>query len=123
MGKRPQGHGYTTLEVVQENPFFPLGARLKGHEFHYSQIAPDPAPEAAMAFRVTRGTGMAGQREGLILKNVLATYTHLHAMGSPQWAPALVRRALGYQQAPGCLRDFSGAGDSSRKPDAVKILG
>ena len=98
MGKRPQGHGYTTLEVVRENPFFPLGARLRGHEFHYSKISPEPAAEAAMAFRLTRGTGMGGQREGLILHNVLATYTHLHALGSPQWAPALVRRAREYQR-------------------------
>ncbi len=98
MEKRPQGHGYTTLEVVRENPFFPVGARLRGHEFHYSQISPEPAAEAAMAFRLTRGTGMGGQREGLILHNVLATYTHLHALGSPQWAPGLVRRAREYQR-------------------------
>jgi len=98
MEKRPQGHGYTTLEVVRENPFFPVGARLRGHEFHYSQISPEPAAGAAMAFRLTRGTGMGGQREGLILHNVLATYTHLHALGSPQWAPGLVRRAREYQR-------------------------
>ena len=60
MGKKPQGHGYTVLEVVRDNPFFPIGARLMGHEFHYSQIVPDPAAEAPMAFRVTRGTGMGG---------------------------------------------------------------
>ena len=34
---------------------------------------------------------MAGQREGLLFRNVLATYTHLHALGCPQWAKALVR--------------------------------
>ncbi|MCL4503674.1 MAG: cobyrinate a,c-diamide synthase [Deltaproteobacteria bacterium] len=94
MGKKPQGHGYTVLEVVQENPFFPIGARLMGHEFHYSQIVPDPAADAPMAFRVSRGTGMGGRREGLVFNNVLATYTHLHAMGAALWAPALVQRAL-----------------------------
>ena len=123
MGKKPQGHGYTVLEVIRENPFFPIGTRLMGHEFHYSQIVPDPAAEAAMAFRVTRGTGMAGRREGLVFNNVLATYTHLHAMGSPQWAPALVRRAREYQQGPRCLPDFPRAGDSPRKLDAAKIPG
>ncbi len=123
MGKKPQGHGYTVLEVIQENPFFPIGSRLMGHEFHYSRIVPDPAAEAAMAFRVTRGTGMAGHREGLVFNNVLATYTHLHALGSPQWAPALVRRALEYQQGLQCRQDFSPAGDSPEKPDTAKILG
>jgi cobyrinic acid a,c-diamide synthase len=123
MGKKPQGHGYTVLEVVRENPFFPIGARLMGHEFHYSQVAPDPAAEAPMAFRVTRGTGMAGRREGLVFNNVLATYTHLHAVGTPQWAPALVRRALEYQQGLRCRQEFSPVSDSLPEFDIDKFLG
>jgi cobyrinic acid a,c-diamide synthase len=93
MHRRPQGHGYTVLEVVGANPYFEPGTVLKGHEFHYSEIVPDPDPEVALAFRVTRGAGIGGGREGLVYKNVLATYTHIHALGEPQWAPALVRRA------------------------------
>jgi cobyrinic acid a,c-diamide synthase len=97
MGKKPQGHGYTILEVVLDNPYFPRGTVLKGHEFHYSQMVPDPAPEVPMAFKVNRGAGIGGQREGLLYQNVLATYTHLHALGCPQWAVALVRRAREYR--------------------------
>jgi cobyrinic acid a,c-diamide synthase len=93
MGKKPQGHGYTILEVARDNPYFSRGTVLKGHEFHYSQMVPDPPPETPMAFTVSRGAGIGGQREGLLYKNVLATYTHLHALGCPQWARALVRRA------------------------------
>lgn len=99
MGRKPQGHGYTVLEVVQENPYFPCGAQLKGHEFHYSRIQPEPGPEDALAFRVVRGAGIGGNRDGLVYKNVLATYTHLHALGAPFWAPALVRLARDYRQA------------------------
>ncbi len=98
MGKKPQGHGYTILEAVKDNPYFPPGTILKGHEFHYSQIRPDPGPGASMAFRVDRGEGISDGREGLIYLNVLATYTHLHALGAPGWAPALVQRARAYQQ-------------------------
>jgi cobyrinic acid a,c-diamide synthase len=98
MGQKPQGHGYTTLEVVRDNPFFSPGAQLRGHEFHYSRIVPDPGPETSMAFRVTRGAGMGGGREGLLRLNILATYTHVHAAGTPQWAPALVRKALEYHR-------------------------
>jgi cobyrinic acid a,c-diamide synthase len=98
MGKKPQGHGYTILQVVRENPYFPVGTKLTGHEFHYSRIQPDPGPQAAMAFQVTRGAGIGGQREGLLYHNVLATYTHLHALGAPQWAPALVNCARRYHQ-------------------------
>jgi cobyrinic acid a,c-diamide synthase len=106
MGKKPQGHGYTILEVARENPFFPPGTQLKGHEFHYSRIVPDPGPETAMAFKVTRGTGIGGQREGLLCYNVLATYTHLHALGSPQWAPSLVQRAREYRRENHVPQDF-----------------
>jgi cobyrinic acid a,c-diamide synthase len=97
MGKKPQGHGYTILEVVRDNPYFPRGTVLKGHEFHYSQMVPDPGSEVPMAFTVSRGSGIGGQREGLLYQNVLATYTHLHALGCPQWAAALVRRAREYR--------------------------
>jgi cobyrinic acid a,c-diamide synthase len=117
MGKKPQGHGYTILEVVQDNPFFPQGAVLKGHEFHYSRMTPDPGPEAAMAFRVTRGAGIGGQREGLLYKNVLATYTHLHALGAPEWAPAMVRKAMEYQEV------NRGAGQPAAPPEEALALG
>ena len=98
MGKSPQGHGYTVLEVEAPNPYFSPGIQLKGHEFHYSRIQPEPGPEAALVFRLTRGTGMCGHRDGLVYKNVLATYTHLHALGSPDWAPSLVRQAREHQR-------------------------
>jgi cobyrinic acid a,c-diamide synthase len=35
---RPQGHGYVEAEVDRANPFFTAGARLRGHEFHYSKV-------------------------------------------------------------------------------------
>ncbi len=98
MGRRPRGHGYTILEVIRENPYFPPGTRLKGHEFHYSRIHPEPGPNDSLAFHVIRGAGIGGHRDGLVYRNVLATFSHLHAMGTPSWAPALVRRALEYQQ-------------------------
>ena len=98
MGKSPQGHGYTALEVEGENPYFPPGTLLKGHEFHYSRLDPEPAADANLVFRMTRGAGICGHRDGFVYKNVLATYTHLHALGSPDWAPALVRRAQEYQR-------------------------
>ncbi|MDI6852441.1 MAG: cobyrinate a,c-diamide synthase [Deltaproteobacteria bacterium] len=99
MGRKPQGHGYTVLEVVQENPYFPPGTRLKGHEFHYSHVNPEPGPEDSLVFHVVRGAGIGGNRDGLLYKNVLATYTHLHALGAPSWAPALVRLAREYRRA------------------------
>jgi cobyrinic acid a,c-diamide synthase len=93
MEKRPQGHGYTVLHVEEENPFYPLGTEIKGHEFHYSRILSRKEDEGHLAFRVKRGIGMDGKRDGLCRKNVLATFTHVHALGTPEWAEGIVGRA------------------------------
>jgi cobyrinic acid a,c-diamide synthase len=117
MGRSPQGHGYTILEVAGDNPYFSPGSQLKGHEFHYSRIHPEPGPQENLAFRVVRGAGLGGHREGFIFKNVLATYTHLHALGAPEWAPALVRQAREYARG---QRGRSGEPPPSLKPKGSK---
>jgi cobyrinic acid a,c-diamide synthase len=91
--RRPQGHGYTILEVTGDNPFFKVGQVLKGHEFHYSTVNHCDMENAQTAFKMTRGTGLHGGFDGLCVHNTLATYTHIHALGTPQWAPALVENA------------------------------
>lgn len=99
MEKRPQGHGYTTLTVDQENPFFSLGTKITGHEFHYCRILSQDNQESHTAYRVLRGTGMDGQRDGLCRKNILAGFTHLHALGTPEWADALMGAARQHRSA------------------------
>jgi len=97
MGAKPQGHGYTVLETVRSNPFFSVGAVLEGHEFHYTYMQ-QPAPkELTFAFRVRRGYGFDGQRDGLCYRNVLASYMHVHALGTESWAPSLVGAAVGFR--------------------------
>ncbi len=96
---RPQGHGYVELTVDAENPLFARGSELRGHEFHYTRIVGGaPPPGIATAFSVRRGTGCGGGRDGIVLENLLASYTHLHALGTPEWAPALVRAALRHRR-------------------------
>ena len=93
MEKRPQGHGYTRLTVDQENPFFSVGTTMTGHEFHYCRILSRRNDETHTVFNDSKGTGLDGQREGMCRKNILAGFTHLHALGTPQWAGALIERA------------------------------
>ena len=81
MEKRPQGHGYTLLEVEEENPFFPVGREIRGHEFHYSRVLSVQGRGAYFAFRVKRGEGIDRNRDGLCYKDILATYSHIHALG------------------------------------------
>jgi cobyrinic acid a,c-diamide synthase len=95
--KKPQGHGYTVVTVERENPFYPVGAEIRGHEFHYSRVLGWSGSEGDLVFRMRRGVGIHGDRDGLVFKNVLATYTHIHALGNPGWACALVRNAVAYR--------------------------
>mgnify|MGYP001291963584 CR=1 FL=1 len=90
---RPQGLGYTRLTVTGENPYFPVGSRLVGHEFHYSHVIRWMDDNARFIFAVNRGTGITNGMDGFCDRNVLASYTHLHALGVPEWAPALVANA------------------------------
>jgi len=99
----PQGHGYSTLCVDRKNPFFPVGVTLRGHEFHYSRILPC-AETVPTACAVERGAGCFDGREFVMTKNVVATYTHLHAIASPEWAPVLVNAAQRFADARGMTR-------------------
>jgi cobyrinic acid a,c-diamide synthase len=96
--KKPQGHGYTRLEVVQANPFYPVGTTLKGHEFHYSRVTRFDLNPTSLAFAMKRGTGIMDGKDGVCYKNIVATYTHVHATGTPEWAEGLIRRALAHQR-------------------------
>ncbi len=97
---RPQGLGYVEALVEVENPFHPLGAHITGHEFHYSACVDPALPTLApaTALKMLRGQGMFGKRDGLVSANTFAAYTHIHALGTPHWAPNFVRAALGYRQ-------------------------
>jgi cobyrinic acid a,c-diamide synthase len=97
--RKPQAHGYSVAEVIKKNPFYPEGTILKGHEFHYSR--PHNVPEEtngfSYAFKMKRGQGIHEKMDGICYKNVLATYTHLHAFGAREWVEGLVRQATEFR--------------------------
>lgn len=99
---KPQGHGYVQALVQVENPIFPAGTRLRGHEFHHSRLV--AAADLPCAYQLERGSGLLGSatpgvpQDGLVWGNVLAAYTHLHAAGAPEWAPGLVAAARRFAQ-------------------------
>jgi cobyrinic acid a,c-diamide synthase len=94
---KPQGHGYTVLETVEDNPFFRVGEAIHGHEFHYTRMQPSKATDLKFAFRVRRGYGFDGERDGLCRFNVLASYAHVHALGTESWAPSIVQAAARFK--------------------------
>ncbi|HMK34874.1 MAG TPA: cobyrinate a,c-diamide synthase [Desulfomonilaceae bacterium] len=97
--RKPQGHGYIEVDIREENPFYPCGTRLKGHEFHYSYATGLDEPGATYAFHVTRGHGMNGSRDGICVRNALGTYVHVHALGEPRWAEGILESALKYRSS------------------------
>ena len=94
--RKPQGHGYTIITVERENPYYEVGTEIRGHEFHYSLVLKWLGDDNDLAFNIKRGTGFINKRDGICYKNVFATYTHIHALGTPFWAKALVNNAISY---------------------------
>ncbi|MCF6289962.1 MAG: cobyrinate a,c-diamide synthase [Desulfobacterales bacterium] len=100
LARRPQAHGYTVLKVDRANPFYPQGLEIKGHEFRYSSVLEWQGEPGELALEMVRGTGFSGGRDGLVHGNVLALYTHIHSLSTPEWAQGLVARARQYRGGP-----------------------
>jgi cobyrinic acid a,c-diamide synthase len=85
MHARPTGRGYVKLQANPGHPWgMDAGREIRAHEFHYSSLEGlDPATR--YAYRVTRGHGIDGERDGIVVNNVLASYTHLRAAGGCDW--------------------------------------
>jgi len=96
--KKPQGHGYTIIRVEEKNPYFRIGTELRGHEFHYSRVLKWRGKDKDLVFSMQRGTGFYNKKDGVCYKNVLATYTHIHALGTPSWSEAIIRNAISYKK-------------------------
>ncbi|MFO7653014.1 MAG: cobyrinate a,c-diamide synthase [Candidatus Krumholzibacteriia bacterium] len=105
--RRPQGHGYSRVIVDAPNPIFPVGTELQGHEFHYSALS-GGRERVATAYRVEKGSGVGEGRDGIVHGQVLASYLHLHAHGTPAWARGLTAAARTHAAS----RNLT-AGDSS----------
>ena len=94
--KRPFGKGYIQLESSSQTPWFNKGQEIKAHEFHYSKPIGLPE-EQSCQFRVLRGFGIDGARDGMLQDNILASYAHIHARATPQWAQSFAHLAREYQ--------------------------
>ena len=94
MEDRPQGRGYAQL---QENPQglwpSPGGDVIPCHEFHYSRFI-NLDKNARFAYRVLRGTGINGENDGYIRKNMLACYIHQRNTRKNHWAQRFVAFVL-----------------------------
>jgi cobyrinic acid a,c-diamide synthase len=51
--------------------------KLRGHEFHYSEITSLPK-DAKFAYKLEIGKGIKNGKDGLVLYDTLASYGHLY---------------------------------------------
>jgi len=93
MSDRPVGRGYVQLEETGLLPWGNLldkpAPQIAAHEFHYSQVT-NLTADIDFAYRVKRGYGFDGSHDGVLYRNVLASYTHLRSSPPLIWAQRFV---------------------------------
>jgi cobyrinic acid a,c-diamide synthase len=96
MHRRPVGRGYVELQPTCAAPFdmaAGTGAIVQAHEFHYSSLS-NLSPDTRFAYRVMRGHGIDGKHDGIVHRNMLASYSHLRCGAGSQWAERFVQFAM-----------------------------
>jgi cobyrinic acid a,c-diamide synthase len=94
MHERPMGRGYIRLRETGKGPWPLLGepgrpGEISGHEFHYSSLENLPSG-VQYAYEVLRGAGIDGRHDGIVHRNVLASYAHLRDVEANRWAARFV---------------------------------
>jgi cobyrinic acid a,c-diamide synthase len=90
MHSRPVGRGYVHLRETGRGPWPPPQAPLvRAHEFHYSSVENLP-PGVDFAYEVERGHGIDGRHDGIVHRNLLASYAHLRDVAGNRWAGRFV---------------------------------
>lgn len=88
VGEVRNGPSYIRAEALPGNPL--ASGAVRGHTYHYTQVA--PAADVGFGFRVLRGKGLFGDRDGMCAGNALGTYMYRHALSEGDWAADLVGR-------------------------------
>jgi cobyrinic acid a,c-diamide synthase len=93
MHRRPVGRGYVHLRETARSPW-PLrpaerAQPIRAHEFHYSSVE-NLSPSVEFAYEVERGHGIDGRHDGIVHRNLLASYAHLRTVTGNPWARRFV---------------------------------
>ncbi|MDD3517731.1 MAG: cobyrinate a,c-diamide synthase [Chromatiales bacterium] len=87
MHEKPQGRGYVRLQETADGLWPDAQSAMtpfSGHEFHYSSIENLPA-DTRFAYQVLRGHGVDGRHDGIVYRNLLASYSHLRDTAQQHW--------------------------------------
>ncbi len=89
MNSKPIGRGYVQLAPTQTHPWESVADKIYAHEFHYSKLE-NIDPKVRYAYKVLRGVGVDNGYDGVLVHNLLATYTHLRSVGENHWVKQFV---------------------------------
>jgi cobyrinic acid a,c-diamide synthase len=67
---------YTQGKVINESLLGNIN-RVRGHEFHFSVMENIPN-DSKFSYYLNKGKGITNQKDGIVVYNTLASYTHLH---------------------------------------------
>jgi cobyrinic acid a,c-diamide synthase len=68
---------YTKARAISNCAMAKKGAKLFGHEFHYSELRSIPK-DSRFAYDLSIGVGIKNKKDGLVEYNTLASYMHLY---------------------------------------------
>jgi cobyrinic acid a,c-diamide synthase len=98
MTNRLVNFGYAEVCLTKDCLWGAAGTRARGHSFHCSMIT-EPGP-VECAYRVSYALAGRERPEGFCIKNVLASYIHLHFLSLPELAASFVENVRRHKQAP-----------------------
>ena len=114
MHPRPRGRGYTVLQPSGDAPWAPEATGpVHAHEFHHSSLENLSDPDLRYAYRVRRGHGIDGQRDGIVIGSLLASYGHLRDVEGCRWAERFVAYVRGRKGASPRISEPSGDRDEA----------
>ncbi len=80
--------GYAEVSLAEDCLWGAAGTRARGHSFHCSTIVERGTMD--QTYRVSYTLGRREESEGFRIKNVLASYIHLHFLSCPGLAATFV---------------------------------
>jgi cobyrinic acid a,c-diamide synthase len=96
MEKKLSALGYSTGTVLEDSAVAEKGWHVRGHLFHWSRLD-GTGPGQRYLFRLEK-PGKEPAMDGLMHKNVVAGYFHIHFAGAPHWVDRFIDCCRNYSK-------------------------
>ena len=97
MHTRLRALGYREITLLNDTVIGNQGFKIRGHEFHYSELCSNP-DEIKTAYRVSTRAGLKRETEGFQIDRCLGSYIHLHFGSFPDAGKHFVETCRQYRQ-------------------------